>query len=349
MIRSSSFRSAVFLGALAGSWSSHAFAGDKTTVELQSKTPRPWEIQLPEERWVDVTGGIPVPHKNGARFVTLIEGDMLRADLDGDGTPDARVEGDTGSIDLAGTSPEGHAIRYSVRLARFNNGPWKFTCGSVLEGEIAGTRVQFIDQNLNGSFNDVGEDAIVVGRDPAASYFSRVVSIDGHLYSIDVARDGSSFTYEDYTGPSGVLDMTSSFTCKAKLRAAVVKSTDGKYSFNLARGKSGTTVPAGDYVLASGQIVLGESKATIRGGRSAPIRVGADSTAKVTWGGPVTGEFAYERKGGEVTFTPWDIWYYGKLGEEYSQFLPLGKSPEFTVKDTKSGEQLAQAKFPGNC
>jgi len=63
----------------------------------------------------------------------------------------------------------------------------------------------------------------------------------------------------------------------------------------------------------------------------------------------VQGEFSFERAGAQVQFTPWDIWYYGNLGEEYSKFLPLGTSPEFAIADAVTGKPLVNAKFPGNC
>ena len=72
-------------------------------------------------------------------------------------------------------------------------------------------------------------------------------------------------------------------------------------------------------------------------------------SATLAWGGPVEAEFAYKREGGSVTVGPRDIWYYGRSGEEYSNFMPLGSSPSFVIKDKKTGEVLVNAKFPGNC
>ena len=199
------------------------------------------------------------------------------------------------------------------------------------------------------SFADYGEDALVVGHDGAASMLSRVVSIDGQLYSLDIERDGSSFSYEPYAGEAGVLDVCSKFESKAKLAAAIVVSSDGNYSFSLAKAKSGLRVPAGDYKLLCGQLVLGDAKAQLRTGRSKPIHVTAGEQKITAWGGPVKAEFAFKREGESVAFTPWDIWYYGYFGEEYSTFLPLGKSPEFAIKEKNTGDLIVLAHFPGNC
>jgi len=314
--------------------------------------PKPWklgDVTLPAARWETVAAGFPVRHSGGARFATVLEGDILRADLDGDGNPDARVEGEEASLTLTGKSPEGNAIRYPVRLARFNGGPWMFSTGGSMAGKVGETTIQIIDQNLNGSFNDVGEDAIVVGRDAAASYLSKVISVDGKLWSLDVARDGSSMAVEPYSGPAGLLDLTTLFESKAKLRSAIVRSKDGKHSFSMAKAKRGLSIPAGEYELCAGELVLGDSKAKIARGRSKPIVVPEGGSQVIPWGGPVSAEFQYSREGGKVTFTPWDLWVYGRLGEEYSNFLPLGKSPEFFVTNKTTGESLIHAQLPGNC
>lgn len=325
----------------------------RTTVALEAKALRSWNILLPAERFAEVGSGIALAHRasnvQADRFAAVLEGSRLKLDLDGNGEMEALVEGEEGFVTLNGTSLQGNPLAYSVRLVQRKGQPWQYSCGSAMVGAIGETKLQFIDQNLNGSFADFGEDALVVGYDRAASLLSQVVSIDGSLYSIDVAADGSSFSYEPYSGDSGTLDLTSQFESKAKLEAVVVASADGKNSFSLAKAKNGLVVPAGEYKLLSGQVVLGDSKATLKGGRAKSFTVGAKAHQTVAWGGPVKAEFAYKRDGETVAFTPWDIWYYGQLGEEYSNFLPLGTSPEFVIADKATGEVLTTARFPGNC
>jgi hypothetical protein len=129
----------------------------------------------------------------------------------------------------------------------------------------------------------------------------------------------------------------------------VVVASEGELSFSLARARDGLKVPAGEYRLHGGSLALGTSRATIRTGRSRPFAVGAGATCRVAWGGPVQAEFLYQRKGDELAFAPWDIWYYGRLGEEYADFLPLGRSPDFVVVENPGGDPLVIARFPGNC
>ena len=40
---------------------------------------------------------------------------------------------------------------------------------------------------------------------------------------------------------------------------------------------------------------------------------------------------------------------YGAGGEEYRDWAPRGKSPEFTVKERAAGTELLKATFPGSC
>jgi len=325
-----------------------ALAGERT-VALTPKAFRGEELLLPDARWLDVGGGMSVRHARGERFQTAVEGEVLRADLDGDGTLEARVEGQDGLLTFRGTSPEGHPLAWSVRVARFDKGPWKYAVGGAMVGEVDETRVQLVDMNLNGEFDDVGEDALIVGTTRAASYLSQVLALDGELWNLRVERDGSSLNLTPYGGPTATIDLVSHFESRAKLRSAVVRSTDGRHSFELSRSRGGMLVPAGDYQLVAGFLALGDSRARITAGRSRPLALSAGGRLAPQWGGPVEGEFSYQREGEELAFTPWDIWYYGKLGEEYTQFLPLGQSPEFEVADAASGKPLVYAKFPGNC
>jgi hypothetical protein len=331
-------------------------AGDfgRTTVTLEAKALRSWDVLLPAERFADVGTGFALPHrasgdKPAERFAAQIEGARLRIDLDGNGEYEALVEGEDGFVTLTGTSPQGSPLNYSVRLVQRKGQPWQYSCGGAMVGAIGDTKLQFIDQNLNGSFADYGEDALIVGHDRAASLLSHVVSIDGVLYTIDVAADGSNFSYAAFDGPAGTLDVCSQFESKAKLESAIVVSADKNYSFSLAKAKDGLRVPAGDYKLLCGQLALGDSKASVRTGRAKALSVPANGRQSVAWGGPVSAEFAFKREGSNVSFTPWDIWYYGRLGEEYSNFLPLGKTPDFVIKEKNTGEQLVIARFPGNC
>lgn len=322
-------------------------AAAQQTVTLQPKALRNWDLVLPAPAQREVAGGIRLAH--GENFAALTEGEVLRADLDADGVMDAMVEGESGFLTLRGAGANGSEYRYSVRLERRPTQPWTWTTGGGMAGEIAGTSVLFLDQNLDGDYADLGADAMVVGQDHAASFLSRVVSVNGSLFEIGISADGTTLTYAPYDGPSGTLDLLAGFQSKARLDAAVVVNADATLSFSLARAREGLVVPAGEYRLHSGRLALGDASAVISAGASKPILVAAGTRAAPAWGGPVRAEFAVQRQGDTLSFAPWDIWFYGSLGEEYANFLPLGESPLFTVKERVSGESLVYARFPGNC
>jgi hypothetical protein len=324
-------------------------ASDAHTVPLEARAVRDFAFVLPAATSAPVGSGIAFPRPGAERFAVQAEGDRLRVDLDGDGQCEGLVEGEEGFITLVHKSEDGRELSYSALLTRRPGQPWRYSYGGVRAGKFGATKLQFVDQDLNGRFDDFGRDALVVGNDCAAGFLSRVVSIAGELWSLEVAADGMSCTLSPFRGDVGTIDLAGAFKCQAKLQAAVVVSDDGQLSFSVARASEGLRVPAGSYHLHSGQIVLAEARATIRGDARSKIQVDSGAVARPAWGGPVRAEFAAARAGNQLELAPWDIWYYGALGEEYSNFMPLGKSPEFTLRDRKSGEVLVYARFPGNC
>lgn len=324
------------------------------TIELRPKPMREFEVLLPAPRFAPVGSGFAVAHSGGQRFQAMAQGDRLEVDLDGDGTREALVEGETGFVTLKAKSPTGAPLQYSAQLRREPGEPWSYSCGGAMVGEIDGTPIQVFDQNLNGSFGDVGEDALVIGTDRVASFLSAGISIAGKLHGLEVAQDGSSLTLrEPQEGTAlaqvGTIDLASKFSSKAKLDAVVVTSTDGKFSFSLARAKEGLVVPAGEYRIHSGRIALGTSSASFRTGKAGPIVVKPGEKTVLEWGGPASAEFAAVRHDDQIEFTPWDIWYYGKAGEEYFNFLPLGTSPTFHVTNRETKEEILWVRFPGSC
>jgi len=321
------------------------------TVELAFKPYKDWNILLPDEQFTKVGEGIAFPHTGGERFAVKLEGTVLWVDRNGNGECDAKVEplerGQTGLM-VFRTEGEGGADRsYAVRLS--SDGTWSYSASGAMVGELAGQRLQLIDQNNNGRFDDYGADAMVIGRGKAASFLSRIVSVDGELYSIEVSSDGTRVDAKPFEGESGSLDLASELETKARMRSIVLQSSDGETSFELSQQKGAVKLPVGDYTVHSGQVALGKGHAELRTGRMKNVVVTAGETTTPTWGGPVEAEFLYHRSGGEITIGPREIWYYGRSGEEYSNFMPLGTSPTFIIKDKKTGEVLVNAKFPGNC
>lgn len=311
-------------------------------VTLEHRAIRDGEIELPGERPVRVGRGFDFTATLGRVFAAEPAGTSLRVDTDGDGALDVTVESPGGAVTLVGEGGK----RYALRLVE--SAGWSALPGGAAQGEILGTKLRVIDQNLDGDFCDVGEDALVVGRGSVAVPLTAVLSIDGALHELDVAADGASAVHRPFGGSAGTLRLGPCAT-KAKVLSAVVRSADGRYSFDVARAEEGLLVPAGTYRLASGSIGLGENRVRVAPGRSEPFDVPGGGTREVAWGGPVRAEFEFRRSAGQVDLSPDAVWYYGRAGEEYVGWTPLGKSPRFTLRDKRTGRDIAQAHFPGTC
>ena len=312
-----------------------------SSVPLTFKTYRNWQISLPAEEFSPVGPAFKFAASLGLDFTVKPEGTTLLVDTDGDGKTDTKAEGEAAHITLTAKT-----TKYAVRLV--NRQGWKFAPGGAMVGKLNGTKIQIIDQNNNGSYADVGKDAMIVGRGKVACFLSKVINVGGQLFSIEVSKDGTAVAYVPYEGKRGTFSLGSCAT-NAKVLGAIVKSTDGAFSFDMAREKDGMLVPAASYVIHNGEIGLAESRVKIRKGRSAPVAVESGKKTDVNWGGPVLAEFAYARRSDKVHLDPNRIWYFGAKGEEYHGWFPNGKSPKIVIKNRKSGREIAQAYFPGSC
>ena len=313
----------------------------ETAVPLSHKRYRDWDIALPAETFTPVGEGIALA---GRDFRAALEGTHLLLDLDADGATDVRVEGDAGSVLLR--TDDG--FRYAIRLQRGANG-WEYAASGAMRGKIDGVFVSIIDQDNDGRFGEVGEDAVIVGRGSIATWLGETLQVGGTLHAVTVAEDGSTLQLAPYTGPTGSLAVTKGFHGSGKILSAVVRSADGRHCFDLASAEGSVAVPAGDYRIESGTIGMGEMLVTVGPGESDAVTVAADGQSSLEWGGPVRAEFAMPRAGDQVAFSPDAVWYYGEHGEQYLKWFPVGKSPVFVVKEADTGKEVARAMFPGSC
>jgi hypothetical protein len=174
---------------------------------------------------------------------------------------------------------------------------------------------------------------------------SKVINVRGKLYSIDVSTDGGNLTCEPYAGARGTLDLSTQFATKGKLLSAIVRSSDGKISFNMAGGPM--EVPAGQYGLHHGKIGVGRNLVTFSKGGLEPITIEAGSKHTIAFGEPVNIEFNFVDQPGRVIMDPKLVSYVGRAGEVYDSWKPFGGSPQFDVRDAKTGKQIALAVFGG--
>jgi hypothetical protein len=332
---------------------------ERHSVALRHRAFRQWSIDLPQERWFEVSGGIAIPHAGGEKFAAALEGTDLRLDTDGNGELDRTIRATADDygvkqarVVLKGTDADGTSFSYGVRL-RNNGAGWNWAPGGAMVGTLAtgdgSTQIRVIDRNGNGRFDDYGEDAMVLGRGNVASYLSRSVSLGGRLWELQVSPRGADIDLAPYDGPVARLDMTTGFDAQARLVAAVVRSTDKEHSFDLAPFDAPIDVPVGEYEIVTGVIGLGKQSVRVGAGRCEPIALGSGDESVFDWGGPVAAEFQYMRRGDEVVFHPDAIWYYGAAGEQYEKWNPIGKSPVFTINDKASGNVLEVLILPGSC
>ncbi len=311
------------------------------TIELTYKVYRSWKFELPAERFDAVGATLDFRKGRGKTFATKLQGDALQIDRDADGALDVVIGGKSGFVVLSDGD-----FRYAARLV--NNGAgWRYAAGGAMVGYVDGTPIRVIDQNNDGRYGDVGEDAVIIGHGRSAAFLSSVINVEGKLYDVDVASNGTTMSLHPHKGETGVLDLRSKHATEAKLQSAVVRSTDGRYSFELARAKDGLEVPVATYDIHGGKLGLGQNVVRFRQGRSKPLEVGKGKTVAVEWGGPLRAEFAIQRGAGEIGIDPGRLRYFGRAGEEYFGWAPFGKSPEFTIAKKGTSEEIAKAIFTG--
>jgi hypothetical protein len=336
---------ALLLAPIAVHGEEEAAANVGGVATLTYRTHRDFDLLLPKEGYRPVGTAFPLAGCLGSDYAAKLDGTALAVDSDGDGTLDVRAEGPTALVTFRGKTTSGAPASYSVRL--INAAGWKFAASGVMVGKLGETKVQLLDQNGNGRYDDYGEDAMIVGRGKHATWLSKAVSVAGKLYAIDVSPDGSRLSWKPFAGETGTLDLSGCET-KAKVLSVVVRSLDGRYSFDMAKARGATVVPAGSYRIETGEIGLGTNRLKVGPGRMESIVVGKDAAAEVAWGGPVTAEFRVYRQGDQVGMKPSDVWYFGRSGEQYHTWFPTGESPTFTIRNADNGREITKAYFPGS-
>ena len=330
------------------------------TVDLRYRSYRSWSIDLPAEKWFAVDDCIKIPHAGGDGFAVELDGNDLRFDTDGDGTLDRTIKPlvdpktnvSTTRVVLTGKNDTGENMRYAARL-RKDGGGWEWAPGGAMAGiittEAGPVPIRIIDQDGNGRHNDIGSDAMIVGSGDHAMLLSKTIQVDADLKTLEFGEGGNSIKLAAYDGQTALVDMSSSFHSKAVLLSSVIVSEDGKHSCDVGAIRGPVRVPAGSYRVVRGVLGLGDHRVQIASGRMKPLDLAPETTTQFEWGGPVESEFQFARLGAQIQFSPNRIWYYGRAGEQYSGWNPIGKSPEFKICDADTGVVLEVAILPGSC
>lgn len=329
-------------------------ASGPLTVELAYRGFRTFEFELPDEAYAPVADGIPIAHAGGDAFAARIDGGKLLLDVEGNGTFKAVIEppppGETVSVTLRGTDAAGAPLRYTARI-RQGQGGWEYSCSGGLVGNLGDTKIVLFDQDLDGRYGEPGEDALVVGRGRVATTMSTVVIVDDALYTVGISADDAGAARLElvpFEGETGTLDLVSGFETKGKILSLQVADRRNHVYLDLADHDQGARVPAGTYRFDGGRLASGDSRVSIAAGRMEKIAVETDITTALAWGGPINGEFTYDRQGLTYQFAPDKVWYYGRAGEEYFDWTPLGGSPKFVLVDSDDRAELVSGVFPGS-
>lgn len=319
---------------------------DAIEVSLRHKPFQKWEWVLPSEQWSSVRGMIPVAHAEGQGFVVKQDGNKLMIDQTGNGRTTHDVKGVGGFALFRARDAEGKPLMYGARFRKAGNG-WEWAAGGAMLGKIKGQPIALFDQNNNGRYDDLGEDAYIIGRTRGAAFLSRVINVRGDLFEIEVAADGSSVKATPFTGETGELNLVEGFRGRGRLNSAVVSSADGQYSFQLSDAKRGLDVPVGEYAITAGQAQSGAETVMIRQGQMQPLAVEKDAEVEVTWGAKLEIEFDYTLANGNLTVEPSALRWYGAAGEEYYGWTPDAKSPKILIIDAENGRLVGEGRFGG--
>lgn len=324
---------------------SPAFAQEPQSAELSYKAEKKWSTILPNETWSNVSGGIPIQHAGGSSFKAVADGLglSLAVDTDGDGRTDKEVKGASGFLVFRADSTDGQKLNFAARF-RVHAKQYQFAAAGMMRGKLNGDTICVIDQNNNGVYNEFGVDAMMIGKSSVASYLSKVVNVGGALFEIELSADGTKIDATPFGGEAGKLNLRSGFKSQGNLDSAVVKSSDGKHSFQLADSTE-LLVPAGNYSLVYGFVSKANELVTIKAGKMAAIEVKASGTTAPEWGGPLVAELSFTRDGEAVKVAPTAVNFYGRGGEEYVDFLPKGASPKFLVYDERTEKLLKTGRF----
>ena len=327
--------------------------GDPATSELEYRSFRTWKLQLPGEAFQKVSGQIPVAHAGGDGFAVEARSGGLAVDTDGDGTLDQVIEGrldpDTqvrnAQVTLTGTGTDGEPLRYAVRLKDEGTG-WTWAAGGAAVGKVGETKVTLVDLNGNGRYDDVGADAMALGSRKVAHYLSEVVQIGGELLSLEVAAAGDEITVAPYAGETGTLDFRSELQTQGKLLSAIVRSSDGRHSFDLAASSQGLTVPVGSYEVLRGELGLGKATVQVDAGAMKPLEVAASGTTVLEWGGPVRAEFEYLRRRGPGGPEPRPRVVHRRGGRAVLRLEPARQVPGVHDQGAQAGNRAFEGRLP---
>lgn len=225
----------------------------------------------------------------------------------------------------------------------------KMTRECSMTGTFNGVKFHLIDDNLNGKYNDFGDDLIQFGKEPVQP-LSPVINVGGKLFGVkEVSAPGDKVVFTEFNGETGTLQATWKGASGVKPAVLFYKCTQGNYKdaiFNVADGKP-MVVPYGYYQLFRGQLRKGKGKkilfATILTGKNEVFLVDENKTTVQKLGAPYDVHAVLEKDGDNVVVTGQGMTVYGAALEQYGFFYPDAYKPVISLR-VKGGRTIAKGK-----
>lgn len=231
-----------------------------------------------------------------------------------------------------------------------------FKGASLVRGEVRGHTVEIHDVDGNGSFNDFGRDAIVVGkgRDVQVEPLSKFVNLGGHFYELRVEANGRTVRSKPYDGALAAVKLDYKGNKKPANLLVQGAGTEATYVVDLmAALDSPIWVVPTTFRIVSGYISegKGDRRDTIQitPGRSGTWEVQAGSLETIELGGAGQGFRLHAtpetrtEKGNQIVYVPGtSVKIYGAGGEEYSRSFFGRVLPEIWL--SKGKEERAQVR-----
>lgn len=211
--------------------------------------------------------------------------------------------------------------------------------GSMV-GDVNGTKIQVIDDNLDGIYGSPPQrwghqglspetfqpefDSIRVGNDKRAIPFSEYVNLGkAGWHKLDVKRSGLVIEAEPMEIETGTVQIKGK---GVKPDFLILEGTDARYknTFIDVGGGKKVDVPVGKWKISFGMISKGKgmqrSKAVILGGSNPTVyEVTAGENTLINYGAPYKFIFEYETDGDKVTVNGPSIQVLGAGGEIYDR------------------------------
>ncbi len=313
-------------------------------AELKFRTPNDLAkvSKTNEGNWLRVTDGtLPIRGAKGSAIRFEPQATSILIDLDGDGKLETPVRQEL--LTTVALRADGSKGPYTFKLRR-DGDDYYFTRACVARGKVDGVTVALLDENLNGTFNDVGADAIRIGANaPAAQYVSTIVNVKNRLYWLKADEAGTKMWLKPYEGPVATVVLASKYEAKSRPLYAVLRWGDIYIDAAAAqKGGAAVAVPAGgEYALFDGHVgPTAYQCAKIRPGNMAPLPVAAGAALAPRWGMPGVIDFDVTKNGNRLTILMSSIRIYGQSGEQYVHFEPKTFTPNVQVVDAATGEEL---------